>query len=174
MMGTLEQATELVTRELGDNVLELTTFRGETTISLKAKAITMAAKLLRDDPALNFNFLAMLTAVDYYPQEPRFIVAYRLYSLPNNLYLGLQVPVSGKQPELPSIESVYPSANWHEREVWDMFGINFVGSHDQRRILMPHDWEGHPLRKDYPLGYEEVQFTFNFDEIDKRKPYAKE
>jgi len=173
-MGILEQATELVTREMGDDVLDVTTFRGETTISLKPMAISMAVKLLRDDPDLNFNFLAMLTAVDYFPQEPRFLVAYQLYSLSNNVYLGLQVPVSGKGPELPTIESVYPNANWHEREVWDMFGISFVGHTDPRRILMPHDWEGHPLRKDYPLGYEEVQFSFNFDEIDKRKPYAKE
>jgi NADH-quinone oxidoreductase subunit C len=69
---------------------------------------------------------------------------------------------------------VFKNANWHEREVYDMFGVQFEGHSDMRRILMPEDWEGHPLRKDYPLGYEEVQFTFNFDEIDRRKPYAKE
>jgi NADH-quinone oxidoreductase subunit C len=82
--------------------------------------------------------------------------------------------LNGNAPSLSTIEGVYPNANWHEREIWDMFGIRFEGHSDLRRILMPEDWEGHPLRKDYPLGYEEVQFTFNYDEIDARKPYAKE
>jgi NADH-quinone oxidoreductase subunit C len=84
------------------------------------------------------------------------------------------VPVNGQNPIVPTIEGLFPNANWHEREIWDMFGVRFEGHSDIRRILMPYDWEGHPLRKDYPLGYEEVQFTFNFDEIDLRKPYVKE
>jgi NADH-quinone oxidoreductase subunit C len=99
---------------------------------------------------------------------------YFFYSLAHNIRLGLRVPLNGNAPTLPSIEGIYPNANWHEREIWDMFGIRFEGHSDLRRILMPYDWEGHPLRKDYPLGYEEVQFTFNYDEIDQRKPYAKE
>jgi NADH-quinone oxidoreductase subunit C len=115
------------------------------------------------------------TAVDYWPQSsPRFHVVYRLRSLKNNLIIGLRVPLEGELPELPTIEGVYRNANWFEREIWDMFGIKITGHSDMRRILMPHDWIGHPLRKDYPLGYEEVQFTFNYDEIDQRKPYVKE
>ena len=82
--------------------------------------------------------------------------------------------VHGDDAELPTATGVHLNANWHEREVFDMFGIKFVGHPDLRRILMPADWGGHPLRKDYPLGYEEVEFTFNFDEIEKKKPYAKE
>jgi NADH-quinone oxidoreductase subunit C len=97
---------------------------------------------------------------------------YQLYSISNRVFLTLKVRLASDQAELPSIEEIYRNANWHEREVLDMFGIEFSGHSDPRRIIMPHDWEGHPLRKDYPLGYEEVQFSFNFDEIDKRKPYA--
>jgi len=86
--------------------------------------------------------------------------------------LCLRVPVDDDSPQIPSVEGVYPCANWFEREIWDMFGIRFEGHSDLRRLLMPRDWEGHPLRKDFPLGYEEPQFTFNFDDIARRKPRA--
>jgi NADH-quinone oxidoreductase subunit C len=84
--------------------------------------------------------------------------------------LELRVPLNGDEPTMDSVIPVFPNANWHERELWDMFGIRFNTHPDLRRILMPEDWVGHPLRKDYPLDYEEVQFTFNFDEIELRKP----
>jgi NADH-quinone oxidoreductase subunit C len=87
--------------------------------------------------------------------------------------LCLRTRLDNASPVMPTLTGVYPNANWKEREIWDMFGITFEGHPDPRRILMPSDWEGHPLRKDYPLGYEEVQFTFNYDEIHQRKPYAK-
>lgn len=173
-MTTIDRSVELLKEHLGDAVLSVETFRGDTTVTLTSEKIVDACQLLHDHADLKYDFLALLTAVDYLPQEPRFRVVYRLYSTGNNVFLGLAVPVAGASASLPSVESVYPNANWHEREVFDMFGIEFEGSHDMRRILMPSDWEGHPLRKDYPLGYEEVQFTFNFEEIDRRKPYAKE
>jgi NADH-quinone oxidoreductase subunit C len=173
-MSVTEQSVALLKDCLGDDILDVSTFRGDTTVTLEPKAVVMACKLLHDDPDLNFDFLALLTAVDYWPAEPRFAVVYRLYSVANNLFFGLRVPVPGQDPVVPTVESVFKNANWHEREVYDMFGVQFEGHSDMRRILMPEDWEGHPLRKDYPLGYEEVQFTFNFDEIDRRKPYAKE
>lgn len=149
------------------------TFRDDTTLIVSPNSIVEACRTLRDE--FNFNMLASATVVDYWPQEnPRFNVVYQMHSLPHNLYLCLRVPVAGQNPTVPTIEGLFQNANWHEREIWDMFGIHFEGHTDLRRILMPYEWEGHPLRKDYPLGYEEVQFTFNYDEIDLRKPYVKE
>jgi NADH-quinone oxidoreductase subunit C len=157
-------------QRLGVQVLE---FRGDISLVVPAEQIVELNCLLRDE--FGFEMLAALTAVDYWPeQEPRFHVVYQFLSLQHNARIGLRVPLNGNAPSLPTIEGVYPNANWHEREIWDMFGIRFEGHSDLRRILMPYDWEGHPLRKDYPLGYEEVQFTFNYDEVDRRKPYAKE
>ena len=98
---------------------------------------------------------------------------YNLYSHAHNVRLCLRVPLDGEALSLPSVEAIYYNANWHERELFDLFGINIEGHSDLRRIIMPMDWEGHPLRKDYPLGYEEPQFTFNYDEIDQRKHKAR-
>ena len=153
--------------------IEASQFRGETSLTVMPDQIVDVCRCLHDD--FSFDMLSGQTAVDYWPeQEPRFHLIYQLYSLAENLHLRLRVPLNGNAPSLPTVEGIYPNANWHEREVFDMFGINFEGHSDLRRILMPYDWEGHPLRKDYPLGYEEVQFTFNYDEIDQRKPYARE
>ena len=173
-MPELEKAVEALREALGASILGVEEFRGDRTVLLEPDAIVQACSLLHDYPDCPFHFLAALTAVDYYPKEPRFAVVYELYSLPRRVFLRLKVPLHSENPEVPTVEAVFPNANWHEREVYDMFGIRFRGHSDPRRILMPQDWEGHPLRKDYPLGYEEVQFSFNFDEIDRRKPYAKE
>lgn len=154
-------------------------FRDEVHMFVKPEQIVEALTFLRADPQ-GFNLLSALTAVDYYPQSaPRFHVIYQLSqvlppSKPESLTLQVRVPVNGDQPKVPTVAPLYETANWREREVADMFGIEFEGHPDPRRILMPVDWDGHPLRKDYPLGYEEPQFTFNFEEIDARKPYAKE
>jgi NADH-quinone oxidoreductase subunit C len=148
-------------------------FRGEAHLFVKRERIVEALTMLRDHH--RFELLSALTAVDYYPQKnPRFHVVYQLTSLARNLSVQLRVPVSEASPKVPTATRVYHAANWCEREIFDMFGIEFEGHPDPRRILMPEGTEGHPLRKDFPLGYEEPQFTFNFDEIDLRKPYAKE
>ena len=132
-----------------------------------------ALTLLRDKH--EFELLSAQTATDYWPQmTPRFHVIYQLTSLAKNLSVQLRVPVNGDQPTVPTATRVYDVANWRERELMDMFGIQFEGHPDPRRLLLPEDQKGYPLRKDFPLGYEEPQFTFNYEEIDLRKPYAKE
>lgn len=148
-------------------------FRDEAHVFVQAEQIVDALTSLRDTH--EFALLSAMTAVDYWPQEePRFHVIYQLTSIAKNLSIQVRVRVAATRPVVPTVSAVFSAANWREREIWDMFGIRFDGHPDPRRILMPGDWEGHPLRKDYPLGYEEPQFTFNFEEIDLRKPYAKE
>jgi NADH-quinone oxidoreductase subunit C len=162
IVGKLEKEFRGIVRE----------YRGEVSLVIPAEKIVAASQQLHD---LGFELLSALTAVDYWPEElPRFHVIYQFTSVASNLVLTLRVPVPGINPSLPTVSHIYRNANWRERELWDMFGIKFQGHPDLRRILMPADWEGHPLRKDYPLGYEEPQFTFNFEEINLRKPYAKE
>ncbi len=170
MTQKLQNAIQTIEKRFNAEVL---TIHEEFTLMIDPENVAEVCKTLRDD--FDFNLLSSLTAVDYWPQEsPRFHVVYQLYATEENITVRLRVPVAGQTPSIPTIEGVYPSANWPEREIWDMFGIKVEGHSDLRRILMPFDWEGHPLRKDYPLGYEEVQFTFNADEIDVRKPYVKE
>ncbi len=165
----LEPILAKLEKDLGGTVSE---YRGDSSLVVPAENILTACQQVRE---LGFELLSAMTAVDYWPQEfPRFHVIYQFTSVSAHLFLTLRVPVPGINPSLPTISHIYRNANWRERELWDMFGIKFPGHPDLRRILMPADWEGHPLRKDYPLGYEEPQFTFNFEEINLRKPYAKE
>jgi NADH-quinone oxidoreductase subunit C len=149
-------------------------FRGEVHVFVRTENIVAALTLLRDK--YDFELLSALTAVDYWPQQsPRFHVIYQLSSLARNLTLQLRVSLDDGEPHIPTATGVYEVANWRERELRDMFGIIPDGHPDLRILLLPEGWEDkHPLRKEFPLGYEEVQFTFNFDEIDLRKPYAKE
>jgi NADH-quinone oxidoreductase subunit C len=138
----------------GEAVQEVRQFRGELTVYLGAEQLQRAAEFLRDEPALAFRYLADVTAVDWYPSEPRFEVVYHLLSFQNNERLRLKVRVRGENPSVDSLVPVFPSANAFEREVFDLFGIQFTGHPYLRRILMPEEWEGHPLRKDYPTeGY---------------------
>ena len=148
-------------------------FAGEPSVVLSVDKIVAAAQAIHDE--FGFDMLSTVTAVDYWPEEnPRFHLFYRFTSIPNRMTLNVRVPISALDAAAPTIEGIYKSANWNEREVYDMFGIKFTGHSDLRRLLMPEDWQGHPLRKDYPLGYEEPQYSFNFDEIDARKPHAGE
>jgi len=130
-------------------------FRDELTLVISRERILDALTRAREH---GFAVLTDLTAVDRHPGEPRFEVVYLLTSLDPPARLRLRAPVPGIDPHLPTAVEVYPAANWLEREVFDMFGIRFAGHPDLKRILMPDDWEGHPLRKDFPLVEEPVQF----------------
>ena len=173
-MTHIQQTVAALTDKLGPALEQVREFRGETTVHVRKGAIAAVLRYLKEEPALRYTFLADLTAYDDWPTEPRFQMVYQLRNMQTMANLRVQCAVAGADPYLPSVTSVFANANWPEREVFDMFGITFTGHTDLRRLLMPADWQGHPLRKDYPLGYEEVQFTFNFDEIEKKKPYAKE
>jgi len=123
----------------------------QTTIYVSRDQVPALARTLRDRPELAFDFLAELTAVDYWPKAPRFEVVYVLVSIANRLRLRLKVRLAGDDPHVATVSGVWPAANWLEREVWDLFGIAFDGHPDPRRLLMPEDWQGYPLRKDYPV-----------------------
>jgi NADH-quinone oxidoreductase subunit C len=126
-------------------------FRGEFTITVSSGSLLRACTLLRDDPEFAFTMLIDLTAIDRYRPEARFEVVYHLYSLKHRRYLSLKVQTDEDHPEVPSVTGVWPAANWHERETYDMFGIKFTGHPDLRRLYMPEDFEYFPLRKDFPL-----------------------
>ena len=128
--------------------------RNELTIWVERDFIREACAILRDDKTLEFTFLSDLTCVDWYPSEPRFEVVYDLLSIPRKERVRLKVRLPGSDPSVESLTSVWPSANFFEREVFDLFGVRFQGHPYLRRILMPEDWEGYPMRKDYPVeGY---------------------
>jgi len=141
----------------GAAIVETHAQRGDHTAVVTRAAIPDVLRVCRDDPALRFDLLMDLTAVDYltYPGREdgtRFEVVYHLYSIPENHRLRLKVPVDEDDPVVPSAVPLWPIANWLEREVWDMFGIRFDGHPDLRRLLLYEEFEGHPLRKDYPVN----------------------
>jgi len=128
--------------------------RDELTVYIDRPFIREACAILRDDSTVPFNFLSDVTCVDWYPSEPRFELVYHLLSIPQKDRVRLKVKVSGDDASIESVTAVWPSANFFEREIFDLFGVRFQGHPYLRRILMPEDWEGHPLRKDYPVeGY---------------------
>jgi len=151
---------------------ESRSFREQVTLHLNNDQIIPACKMLRDE--FSFNILTDETAVDYWGRkEPRFEIMYQLHCREHDIRLFLRTGVSEENPSLPSMTEVFPNANWYEREIWDLFGIKFEGHPDLRRLLLPKDWEGHPLRKDQAIKVEETRFSFNYKEVDPGKPRAK-
>ncbi|HLY31395.1 MAG TPA: NADH-quinone oxidoreductase subunit C [Ktedonobacterales bacterium] len=155
-VNPLAEATVAFVRDrFGEAVLDVVEHRGELTITVQPDTITQVCQALRDAPHLRYNFLADITAVDWPEREPRYDVVYHLLSLETRAVIRLKTGVGNEEtlnPELSSVTSVWPAANWYEREIYDLFGIRFAGHPGLTRILMPTDWVGHPLRKDYPLS----------------------
>lgn len=122
---------------------------GQIVLYVDPAQIVAVCLHLRD--AASFNRVSTVTCLDWYPQEPRFEVVYELHSVSNRERLRLKCRISGEKPEIESVTSVWPGANWYEREVFDLFGVSFLNHPDLRRIMMPEGWVGHPLRKDFPI-----------------------
>jgi NADH-quinone oxidoreductase subunit C len=155
---------KIVQRQFLEEIVKSRQFRDELTLWVKKDRIVEILALLRDHPETQYNFLSDLTAVDLLKMPgcdaPRFEVVYNLYSLTTFRRFRVKAQVAEGE-SISTAESVWPAANWPEREVYDLFGIVFAGHSDLRRIQMPDDWIGNPLRKDYPLGGEQVEFSFN-------------
>jgi NADH-quinone oxidoreductase subunit C len=134
-----------------ESVAQVIEYRGETTIVVPHRLLLATAEQCKADPELNFNQLSDATCVDRFPNEPRFEMNYQLLSIPRLARIRLRTSVSGQQPVIDSLEPVWPGANWMEREIFDLFGIRFEGHSDLRRILLPDEFEGAPLRRDFPV-----------------------
>jgi NADH-quinone oxidoreductase subunit C len=161
-----------VQEQYADAILDVSDAQGELTITVHKDVIYELMVFLKNDSELVYNFLADVTAVDYSLMEDvlmkydyaRFMVVYHLLSTKKKERLRVKVPVHEKELSIPSMTSIWKVANWLERETYDMFGITFENHPDLRRILMPDDYEGYPLRKDYPLRGRGERETFNFEE----------
>lgn len=135
-----------------DSIVGGAVARGEVSIVVRPERIVDVCRFLKDER--QFNRLSAITAVDWHPANPRFEIVYLLHSTPLNGRLRLKCRVGGDLAEIDSVTAVWRAANWYEREVFDLFGVMFRNHPDLRRIMMPEDWQGHPLRKDYPVhGY---------------------
>ena len=158
------EVVELIKSLLNFCEYEISNSKNEITIMAKQKDIFSIIMFLKDNPSISMESLIDLTAIDYPSQEKRFTLAYNLLSVSKNLRIKVKTKISEDVP-IQSVTDIYPNANWYEREVWDLFGIRFSGHPDLRRILTDYDFEGHPLRKDFPLsGFTQVRFD---DELGK-------
>ncbi len=147
----MHAAAELLQEKFPDEVVEVVEFRGDTTVVVKPERISEICKLLRDDRTTSFKYLSMIAAVDYSPASPRFALVYNLYSHRFHNRITLKSFLKDANPVIDSVTPVWSTADWHEREAYDLMGIRFRGHPNLKRILMPDDWVGHPLRKEYPL-----------------------
>jgi NADH-quinone oxidoreductase subunit C len=146
-----ERILEMLKAQVADSIVSSQEFRGDLTIVVRKDDIVKVSTFLRDTTELAFDMVIDLCGVDLYTPGDRFEVVYNLYSTRNKKYVRLKVQVPGENPEVPTVTGVWEGANWHERETFDMYGIDFTGHPDLRRMYMPEDFEYYPLRKDFPL-----------------------
>ncbi len=167
MTETLSQTGEMIAAAIPDAVVSNVVHNGQAIITVKRDSIVPVLTKLRDDPALHFELLVDIAGVDYPDRQERFEVVYQLLSLKHNRRVRVKV-TTDETTAVPSVSSVYNSAGWYEREAWDLFGVYFSDHPDLRRILTDYGFEGHPMRKDFPLtGYVEVRY----DEEQRRVVY---
>ncbi|MEW6001079.1 MAG: NADH-quinone oxidoreductase subunit C [Nitrospirota bacterium] len=163
---------ERIKEKFPEEVIDITSFRDQVSVTLKRDKIVDICRYLRDDPELSFEHLRDLCGVDYLERkEPRFEVVYHLYSIKYRHMIRLKAQVPESDPKIDSVTPLWVGVNWHERECFDMFGIAFKGHPDLRRILMPEDWEGYPLRKDYPQMGPEKEWPGFVEVLEKAKQY---
>ncbi len=170
-MEPLEIANR-IKEKFPEEVLEFVQYLDQASVTVKKDRIADLCRYLHDNPDLYFDYLVDLCGVDYMEKRPRFEVVYNLYSIKYRHRMRLKAVVPEEDLNIDSVMPVWTGANWHERETYDMYGINFKGHPDLRRILLPEDWEGYPLRKDYPLkgpekeysGYEEIKEMHRHDD----------
>ena len=146
---SVQVAVDRLKAKFGETVLAVSEFRGETTVVVKKEEIVAVCTFLKQE--LGYNFLTDLCAIDYLGQSPRFMMVYQLYNIGSHQRLRIKAAVEEGDGRIDTVSCVWATANWLERECYDLMGIVFNNHPDLRRILMPDDWVGHPLRKDYPV-----------------------
>ena len=167
-----ELLVKKITKAFPEAIEEIIDFRGERTIVVDMDAVHGICKLAREDEDLDCDFIVDIVADDMLPDYPRFAVSYQIRSVTKNEEFRLRTFVDDPDEGPQTIGDIWKVGSWLEMEVYDLMGITFQGNGGLRRLFLPEDWVGHPLRKDYPLGYEEVQFSFNWEAIQAKKPYA--
>jgi NADH-quinone oxidoreductase subunit C len=172
LFGAVEKAFP----SLDEAIERVVVHRGELTLHVRREHLLEVVQTMRDEPTLRFEFLSAVSGVDYLDVDPtgrRLHSVIHLLSMTHRRRIRLEVSVTAEDPHVPSVTHIYPTADWHERETYDFFGIIFDGHPGLTRIMMPDDWEGHPQRKDYPLGGVPVEYKgAQVPPPDERRSYA--
>jgi NADH-quinone oxidoreductase subunit C len=160
-----EELIEKLKSAKGDKLKGTEVTLGDAIVHLEPGSLREVAEFLKSDPDLNFDYLSCISGVDYLDleREPRFECVYELHSMDKNHSIRLRVGVPEEEPTVPTVKDLWPAAIYPEREIYDMFGLTIEGHDEQKRLLMPEEWEGHPLRRDYDLTTEKVAFSHNVD-----------